>query len=270
MRRAPSVISLDATPANMDEMAAGYSHHQAGKLAERLKRAAMVTTLRRATYLMPWSDWCARSLIADYGVDPQRARVVRPGVGTTAWAPRPVGPREPLRALFVGGDFERKGGPDLLQALGQLRGDWECDIVTKSEVPTFASSARARVHRDLGPGDDRLAQLYANADVFVLPTRGDASPWAVMEAMAAGLPVVSCAVGAVGELVQDGTTGVLVAPGDVPGLAAALQHLLDDPAARRRMAQAAYKRATEELDEDQNGAKILQLVKLAASQGARR
>jgi glycosyltransferase involved in cell wall biosynthesis len=76
---------------------------------------------------------------------------------------------------------------------------------------------------------DDVPQVLAEVDAFVLPSRTEAFPNAVQEAMAAGLPVVASAVGGVVELVRDGRTGHLVPPGDPNALAMALLDLIDHP-----------------------------------------
>jgi glycosyltransferase involved in cell wall biosynthesis len=264
MGRVPSVISVDATPMNIDE---AYSqHHKQGRQVEDLKRWLVGSSFRRATYTMPWSRWCARSLVDDYRVDPRRAPIVGPGVDVGRWGAGPRRDDGPLRVLFVGGEFARKGGPDLLAALAALDADWECDIVTKSDVP---GSDRVRVHRDLDQDDPRLAALFGAADVFVLPTAGDAMPLAIIEAMATGLAVVSTRIAAVPELVDDGATGILINPGDVAALAAALKRLAASPRLRRGMGEAGRRRACELFDEKQNGPRVLQLLKTAADEGAK-
>ncbi len=263
MGRVPSVISVDGTPINIDE--AYPLHHKQGRQVEGVKRRLVGSSFRRATYTMPWSRWCARSLVDDYRVAPRRAPIVRPGTDVEKWE---VGPRRdggPLRVLFVGGEFARKGGPDLLAALAVLEADWECDIVTKSEVP---GSERVRVHRDLDQDDPRLAALFGAADVFVLPTAGDAMPLAIIEAMAAGLAVVSTRIAAVPEVVDDGATGILINPGDVAALADALKRLAASPQLRREMGAAGRRRACELFDEKVNGPRVLELVKTAADEGA--
>jgi glycosyltransferase involved in cell wall biosynthesis len=82
--------------------------------------------------------------------------------------------------------------------------------------------------RFLGHRED-VAALLSQADLFVLPSRSEAFPNAVTEAMAAGLPVVATAVGGIPELVTDGQTGRLVPTGDPMALARALLDLIDEP-----------------------------------------
>ena len=93
-----------------------------------------------------------------------------------------------------------------------------------------------------------MADILRASDVFVLSSRVEGNPLSVMEAMAAGLPVVSTAVGGVPELVRDGETGLLVPSEDAGALARAVQALMDDPARRRAMGAAARQDAVSRFD----------------------
>lgn len=119
--------------------------------------------------------------------------------------------------------------------------------------------AAAEVRAALAPLGDRvtyagalpgaeLAGVYAAADLCVWPAVNEAYGMALLEAQAAGLPVVAGDSGGVGSIVADRRTGMLVPPRDAPALAAALQPLLDDPATRRAMAQAAMAKVAAEHD----------------------
>ena len=101
--------------------------------------------------------------------------------------------------------------------------------------------------RLLGTRDD-VPALLAEAGIFVLSSRSECLPMSVIEAMAAGLPVVATAVGGIPELVEHERTGILVPPGDARALAAALSRLAGDAGLRQRMGEAGRARAEEHFD----------------------
>jgi glycosyltransferase involved in cell wall biosynthesis len=260
-RRVPSVISLDATPANVDEIGAGYGHGVGPAPLEAAKTSLARAALADAAVVVAWSHWVRRSLVSDYGVRPDRIVVQPPGVPLERF---PVPPRrtpDRVRLLFVGGDFARKGGPALLRAFEDLPAPCELDVVTSVDLP---GSERVRVHRGLTPDHPELLRLYAEADVFVLPTRADTWGHAVVEAMASGLPVVTTAVGALPEMVTDGVEGLVVDADDGRALTLAVQQLVDDPGLRSRLGAAARRKVEEEYDGRRNLGRIVDLVVEAA------
>jgi glycosyltransferase involved in cell wall biosynthesis len=104
--------------------------------------------------------------------------------------------------------------------------------------------------------------MYAGADVLALPSRADASPWVVLEALAAGLPVLATTVGAIPEMVGD--AGVLVAPGDREALAAGLRELIDP--ARRAALRAAAPAQVAAYDSRVQIARLLELLRAVAGE----
>src|SRR5206468_3105070 len=112
------------------------------------------------------------------------------------WRPPTSEPRQHNhvpRILFVGGDFERKGGPLLLDWFRRAgRGRCELDVVTRAAVP---SEPGVRIHRGIVGNSPEARSLFFAADVFVLPSLGECFGIASVEAMAAGLPVVTTDVG---------------------------------------------------------------------------
>jgi glycosyltransferase involved in cell wall biosynthesis len=262
-RRTPLILSLDATPLNFDSVGVAYDHHaRANSRAERVKQALYRRVFHSASALTTWSEWAKNSLRDDYGVDPDLVTVVPPGTdlelfpfGTEA---RAVEPGRKVRLLFVGGDFERKGGHDLLAAMHTgLAETCELDVVTKAPVPEMPA---VRVHSDLGPNDPRLVALYRDADVFVLPTYADCLAVVLGEAMAASLPIVTTNVAAQPEAVRDGVSGMIIQPGDVDALGRALRTLAGDAELRRRMGREGRAIAEARFDTRKNAERLARVI----------
>jgi glycosyltransferase involved in cell wall biosynthesis len=107
-----------------------------------------------------------------------------------------------------------------------------------------------------------MSEFHRSIDVFVLPSlEAEGLPIAVLEAMATGLPILTTRVGGASEVVRDGKDGFVVAPGDVPALAAALRTLLIDAGLRERMGKSARRRAVEELSVDRFAESVFDLYR---------
>ncbi len=269
MHRIPTIISTDATPLNLDSIATGYNHKVGGNyFAEYGKYQWNKSTYNAATAIVTWCEWAKNSLVNNYGIPADKIAVIPPGVDLKQWHFKrehiePVA-KNPLRLLFVGGDFARKGGYTLLEAfLNGLDRDFTLDIVTKdtSLKQELTGIENIRVHYDLTPNSQRLKQLYAQADIFVFPTQADCLPSAISEAMAAGLPVIATNVGALCEQVEHGVNGLIVPPSDATALAIALQTLKNNPEKITTMAAASRRIAEKRFDAQRNYGAILNLMK---------
>jgi glycosyltransferase involved in cell wall biosynthesis len=271
MRRTPTLLSLDATPINYDMVGAEYGHFAGNKgWLEQRKYEWNQRTFQVATALVTWCQWAKDSLVQDYGIAPEKITVIPPGVDMTRWTfgrekvEQPRTQNGPLRLLFVGGDFARKGGHVLMEAFDrQLHQDCLLDIVTKDEATARAlqNKTNVRVHLGLTANSPALRELYAQADLFVFPTLGDCLPIAVMEAMAAGLPVIATDVGALKEEVEDQKNGIMIPARDPSAVAQAVQLLMGDAARRHRMGQASRQMAEERFDARRNYNAVLTLMK---------
>jgi glycosyltransferase involved in cell wall biosynthesis len=265
MRRTPTVVSLDATPKNFDDIGLAYRHSRSGRLSEWAKAAINRRAFGAASQLVTWSRLASDSLVADYQVAAGKIQVIPPGVDLGLFRPgertRGAGP---VRVLFVGGDFVRKGGPELLTAMCELPPNVELDVVTGSDVVGIPSDVTCRVHRGLKPRAAELIDLYRRADIFALPSRGDCLPQVLAEAAAAGLPLVATPTGAVPEIVRDGVNGFLVPVGSAAELASALRRLVDNPTLRRRMGSESMAVAARDHDAAANNLRIFALMAAAA------
>jgi glycosyltransferase involved in cell wall biosynthesis len=264
------VISLDATPANFDDQGRAYGHSAQNRLLEAVKRKINQRAFGAAQTLVTWCQWSADSLERDYGVPAGKTMVVHPGVDLDLFRPDPDRRRSgAVRALFVGGNFARKGGPELLEALRGLHGQIELDVVTGSEVEGIPPEVVCRVHRGMQPQSPELVRLYRDADLFVLPTRGDCFPQVIAEALACGLPVVSTGVGGIREMVDAGVNGWLVPPESPRDLAGAIESLVKDEWLRRRMGLASLALGRREHDMLRNNRCIFEAMASVAMQRSR-
>jgi len=268
MRRIPSVVSLDVTPTNFKTIGATYGYKASTGLIDRLKFAWYSKVFHSAAALVAWSEWAKTSLIRDYGVAPDKIQVILHGVELSQWQPtvKEVAENRPLRLLFVGGDFARKGGHILLEAFRNGLAD-RCtlDIVTKDE--TVCSQGAIRVHRGLTPNSPELQKLFADADLFIFPTLGDANPLAAIEAMASGLPVVSTNVGALAEEVEDDVTGLLIPTNDPGAIVTAVRSLANNPQRLVEMGIAGRKRAERLFDGERSYKALIEVLKQCADKG---
>jgi glycosyltransferase involved in cell wall biosynthesis len=261
MLRIPTVVSMDATPLNFDTLGGPYLHQRGPAIAEMAKRLVNQRAFNAATRLITWSRWAAQSLERDYGVSATRISVIPPGVDCHLFRPRDHNARSGRpRVLFVGGAFERKGGLILLEAMQRLMGRAEVDIVTGAEPIPVPPGLEVRVHRGLQPQSEELVALFRRADIFVLPSLGECFGQVIAEAMACGLPVVATRVGAIPELVSDGTTGLLVSAGSSRELGDALEALVESSALRAAMGGAGLEVARHAHDAAQNNQAILDLL----------
>jgi glycosyltransferase involved in cell wall biosynthesis len=166
----------------------------------------------------------------------------------------------------------QKGHRVLLEAIAEvpdalflLAGEGPERAPLEAEAERLGVAGRVRF---LGRRED-VPQLLAACDLFALPSLYEGSSLAVLEAMAAGIPIVSSAIGGTEELIEDGRSGLLVAPGDAKALAAALRRALGDEELRRSLAARARERVEAGLTRGQMANRVTALYReLLGSYGA--
>lgn len=202
---------------------------------------------------MAVSEAVAGQLRTDFGIDASKVEVVHNGIDVDALrAPRSLALRESLtggRAVPVVMTVARldagKGHADLLRAAALVPdavfafvGEGPLRQTLESEARVAGVADRVRF---LGQRDD-VPALLACADLFVLPSLAEGLPLSVLEAMAAGVPVVATAFAGVEEVVQEDRTGLLAEPGNPPSLARAIARMLDDSQLAHNLSDAATHR----------------------------
>jgi glycosyltransferase involved in cell wall biosynthesis len=269
VRKVPSVVSLDATPMQYDELGAHYDHTPGNERVERLKWRLNRASLERARRVVTWSAWAKSGVVDGYGIDAAKVVVLPPGVDSSLWRPaagRDAATEDVVRILFVGGDLERKGGDVLLDAFRVLHDEQRAsgrgpalrlDLITRAEL---VAPDGVHVHRGMTPNAPELIALYHAADIFALPTRADCLGIALIEAGAAGLPLVSTAIAGVPEVVREDETGIVVPPDDRAALVAALRELIEHPELRRRLGAAASELVGRQFDAVTNTHRLVELM----------
>lgn len=266
-RRVPYLVAMDDTPKWFARSGMAYESPYvvpAGS-SSRLKHVLTRSIYANAFHLLPLSAVVRDSLVEDYGVSPDKVTVIPPGIDLGLWrgGDADASRRGPFKVLFVGGDFERKGGDLLVELAGTPAfRDAEFHFATNS----FAGEHRPNihVHRGLTANSRELIDLYRTADVFVLPTRADTHSISSLEAMAMGLPVVATRIGGISDIVLEGRTGHLIERNDIDSLADRLRRLKSDRPTRLDMGIAARKRVETSFNLERNSDTVLDLLARAA------
>ncbi len=258
-RSCPLVLDLDSTTTQLESMAPLYFKRKS-KTGAHLALSLFLERCvwQRTSRFLPWSEWAASSL-RNQGVPAEKITVLPPGIDLLAWQPsnRTEIRGGPLRLLFVGGDFYRKGGDLLLETMESgLLENLELDIVTRDSVQV--DSSKVRIHR-AEPNSVALRQLYAQADVFILPTRAECFGISAIEAMAAGLPVIMSDVGGASDIVKDGETGWLIRP-TIQSLRDVLGRVTNDRSRLIAMGVAGRARAEARFDGQVNDRRIVDIL----------
>jgi glycosyltransferase involved in cell wall biosynthesis/aminoglycoside phosphotransferase (APT) family kinase protein len=227
-----------------------------------------------------------RKLLAEGEDSRQRYPVIHCGVVPEAYAPAPAaGPLadRPARILCIASMRPYKGLTHLVEAIRLLREQGlavACDVIGDGPLrEELERQARAAGQADAlrMPGtrtEDEVAAALASADLLVLPSvvasdgQMEGIPVALMEALAAGVPVVATRLSGIPELIVDDVTGTLVEPGDARALAEAMRRVLQDPVGNRRRAEAGRTLVREQFEIGGVVSRLLeQLLRHGASSG---
>ena len=237
MRRMPSLVSIDCTQDCVIQGATTKIERMSYGLNARLDGAVF----RRAAAIIATSQWAVETMRRRYPDCHSPVHVMPDPVlldyFDRGWIEtRRARSRTRPRLLFMGGDFPRKGGFDLLAAweAGRLHERADLEVVTNWDLPGQPPPGVV-ITRSVQPHSPEWQERWKEADAFVMPTRNEAFGLVYQEAAAAGLPAIGTRHNAVPEIILDGDTGLLVPVGDRDALVAAMGALIDSPALRDRL-----------------------------------
>lgn len=229
----------------------GGDGHWVGSCCET-HRLGMLRVLENANAVLIGCESFAHEVVERLSVPRSLFTIVPGAVDVHRFTPEPgrtLGDAaDPVRLLYHGRVDRRKGSLDFMDALSLLHRDGIPFAATVSGIGPDLDATRERAashgiealvgFSGYAAYDDAPA-IYHRQDVFVSPTYAEGFSNTVLEAMASGLPVLSCVAVGVMDCIRNDENGLLVQPGDVPAQAEALRRLIGDPALRRRLASAA-------------------------------
>ena len=233
MQKLPTVVSLDMTSYQAAQEKTDpnfrWTYYPNIFLGKQVFDAAAGIVTR--------SEWARSSVIGDYDIHPAKVKVIYPGVDITRLTPPDPSTKQPqkrFKILFVGTDFERKGGYDVLEVFLQSFSE-EAELHLVTNAPIQCQHPHVYIHRNVQAYTSKWVELYHQADVFVMPTYFEGFGWVFLEAMAAGLPAIATRINAIPEMVTHGETGFLIQPGDRRELANKIRALMENPSLSREM-----------------------------------
>ena len=200
-----------------------------------------------------------RTLIEQYSCDPSRVRTVHIGANV---AIVPVSTElsryAAKRIVFVGVEWERKGGPELVAAFRTVLKTHPDARLTIVGCSPAVSHPNIDVVGRVPPAD--MPRFFKDASVFCLPSRIEPLGIAAIEASLYRLPVVATQIDGFRETVTDGESGILVPPESFAAIATALGRLFDDPALSQRMGAAGFARNRTRFDWDEVGKRLASMA----------
>jgi glycosyltransferase involved in cell wall biosynthesis len=224
---------------------------------------------QNARMIFTMSRNISRSLINEYGCSPQRVKCVYAGSNVSSEASGNID-RSRFSAkniLFVGVEWERKGGPVLLEAFRLLRrAHPEARLTIVGCSPQISEPG---VHIEGRVPLAEVPRYYRSASVFCLPTLNEPFGLVFLEAASFGLPVVATRIGAIPEIVMDGKSGYLVEPQNAAELAARLGDLLRDPRRAEQFGTYGHEWVSRRYSWEETGNRLFSHIKRATRRSLR-
>lgn len=218
---------------------------------EALIRRFVVASFRAASAITAVSHFTASGIARTLGAYP--VQVIHNWINTHAFSP--VGhnlllTNRPFRLLFVGNLSRRKGADLLAPMMEELGPKFELRLTSGLRRSNRIRRGQNMVLLGRLTKDSELIEAYRQCDVFFFPSRFEGFGLPTVEAMACGKSVIGSNTSSLPEIVEDGVTGILCPPDDIPAFAAACRKLADNPEILHQYGQAAKRRAEELFSED--------------------
>lgn len=215
------------------------------------------------------SEWAAKSAIDDYQADAEKVEVVPFGANLDdpPLAEDVIGKKlsSPCRLLFVGKDWQRKGGTIAFDTLMALLGRGvEAELVVVGTIPPIQHEKLTVIpylNKNVSQQRQQLNQLFLDSHFFIFPTRAECSPIVICEANAFGLPVLTTEVGGIPTIVKNGNNGYML-PRSASGeeYAHLIAQTISDPSTYQQLVHSSRREYDQRLNWDKWGEKMYQII----------
>lgn len=199
-------------------------------------------------YIFTFSEWLRQSFIHDYAIDPGRIIVIGAGANIPIPSTNQKQDFDGKTILFVGIDFERKGGKVVLEAFKEVKKEIPKArlVIVGPQLVSLPDGVECLgfITKNTPEGLLKFKQAYMDASVFVMPSLYEPFGVVFLEAMAYGLPCIGADNCAMPEIIDHNKTGFLVPPGDSSSLSGKIIELLKDPLLARKMGENGYEKVT--------------------------
>ncbi len=245
------VYSYHDNTAKISSRAAAHSFTQFATARQKHRRIEAERTIYHADRgVFVFSEFVKRSMVEDYGVDPELVTVVYSGVSIEETelsdAPAPGKFSQP-KVLFIGRDFERKGGPEVLAAFQEVKKQLpDATLVIAGCSPKISVpgvEVLGFIDQRTIENQQRILNLYREASLYVMPSHFEPFGIPFCEAMLFHTPCIGTDTNAIPELVKDQVTGYIVPVGSVEAIRDRMLQVLLNPEAARAMGSTGFELA---------------------------
>ena len=257
MKRVPTVVSIDMTAYQV-------------ALEQRYPKSVLPNILmeRRAfnlaQHIVTWSEWARNSVIRDHQIPDNKVTAISPGVRLKELKEVLFDEYEIPRILFVGSDFRRKGGWDLLDVFSEhFSQQAELHLVTHQQLGRVPKNVF--VHYGILAYTEPWHNLFRNSHIFALPSYAEGLGLVFQEAAAYGLALIGSSLNAIPEMIHHEDNGMLVQPGDKRQLREAIAALLSNRTKLLSMRKKSRGLALRQFDADTNFRRLADLFQRQAS-----
>jgi glycosyltransferase involved in cell wall biosynthesis len=250
MKRIPTVITTDMT-AVLASRQTTTQFPSTYRINIELDRGVF----RAAAHTVVFTDWARRSVIEDYGISPDKVTVIPPGSRLETFSEPSFTKHSTIKILFIGGDFTRKGGWDLLEVFAKsFQGRAELHLVTTEKISS--PLANVFVHNNIYPYSSAWHEILHTSDILAVPSYAEPYGLVFQEAGGYGLALIGGRVGGIPEIIIEGESGFLVNPGNHQQLREALNALISNPALLDTMRKKSRRIALERFDAKRNTSRL--------------